>query len=159
MNDNIKSIRKRIDALDQRLVKLLSARARLAQRVGKVKAGAAYRPEREAQVLRGILKSNPGPLSGVALARLFTDDGFVLQPGRQPARGRDEIVRAYTGSGGPLALRALAYATAGDIGYIVGAYSGAVGRPDDGKFILLVRRAPGGPWKIAADMDSGNRRR
>lgn len=73
MNDNIKSIRKRIDALDQRLVKLLSARARLAQRVGKVKAGAAYRPEREAQVLRGILKSNRGPLSGGALARLFTE--------------------------------------------------------------------------------------
>jgi hypothetical protein len=30
---------------------------------------------------------------------------------------------------------------------------------DDGKFILLVRRAPGGPWKIAADMDNGNRPR
>jgi ketosteroid isomerase-like protein len=97
--------------------------------------------------------------SADALARVFTDDGFVLQPGRPPARGHDEIVRAYTGSGGPLALRALAYATDGDVGYIVGAYSGAVGRPDDGKFILLVRRAPGGPWKIAADMDNGNRRR
>jgi predicted alpha/beta superfamily hydrolase/ketosteroid isomerase-like protein len=100
-----------------------------------------------------------GARSAVALARLFTDDGFVLQPGRPPARGHDEIVRAYTGSGGPLALRALAYATDGDIGYIVGAYSGAVGRPDDGKFILLVRRAPGGPWKIAADMDNGSRHR
>jgi len=100
-----------------------------------------------------------GARSAVALARLFADDGFVLQPGRPPARGQDEIVRAYTGSGGPLALRALAYATAGDIGYIVGAYSGAAGKPDDGKFILLVRRAPGGPWKIAADMDNGNRRR
>jgi predicted alpha/beta superfamily hydrolase/ketosteroid isomerase-like protein len=100
-----------------------------------------------------------GARSPDALARLFTDDGFVLQPGRPPARGRDEIVRAYTGSGGPLALRALAYATAGDVGYIVGAYSGAVGKPDDGKFILLVRRVPGGPWKIAADMDNGSRRR
>ncbi len=73
MNDNIKSMRKRIDALDRRLVKLLSARARLAQRVGKVKAGAAYRPEREAQVLRGVLKSNSGPLSDAALSRLFTE--------------------------------------------------------------------------------------
>ena len=36
MNDPIKSIRKRIDALDQRLVRLLSARARLAQRIGKL---------------------------------------------------------------------------------------------------------------------------
>ena len=100
-----------------------------------------------------------GARSAAALARLFTDDGFVLQPGRPPARGHDEIVRAYTGSGGPLALRALAYVTAGDVGYIVGAYSGAVGKPDDGKFILLVRRAPGSSWKIAADMDNGNRRR
>lgn len=94
-----------------------------------------------------------------ALARQFTEDGFVLQPGRPPARGRDEIIRAYTGSGGPLALRALAYATAGDVGYIIGAYAGAAGKPDDGKFILLVRRSPGGPWKIAADMDNGNHRR
>ena len=92
-----------------------------------------------------------------ALARLFTDDGFVLQPGRPPARGHDEILRAYTGSGGPLALRALAYVTDGNIGYIVGGFSAAVGQPDNGKFVLLVRRAaPGEPWKIAADMDNGN---
>ena len=69
----IESIRKRIDALDRRLVKLLSARARLAQRVGRLKEGAAYRPEREAQVLRGILAENRGPLPDGALARLFTE--------------------------------------------------------------------------------------
>ncbi|MGZ5233774.1 MAG: chorismate mutase, partial [Burkholderiales bacterium] len=34
MNDKLKNLRSRIDALDERLVKLLSARARLAQRVG-----------------------------------------------------------------------------------------------------------------------------
>src|SRR5687767_13169194 len=73
MTDKIKDIRNRIDALDQRLVKLLSARARLAQRIGKVKAGAAYRPEREAQVLRGIRAANRGPLSDAALTRLFTE--------------------------------------------------------------------------------------
>jgi ketosteroid isomerase-like protein len=117
----------------------------------------ALPPELE-RVLRDY-ESAWGARSADALARLFTEDGFVLQPGRPPARGHDEIVRAYTGSGGPLALRALAYVTDGDVGYIVGAYSGAVGRPDDGKFILLVRRAPGGPWKIAADMDNGNRPR
>jgi ketosteroid isomerase-like protein len=91
-----------------------------------------------------------------ALARLFTEDGFVLEPGRSPARGHDEILRAYTGAGGSLALRALAYAIDGNTGYIVGAFSGAVDKPDIGKFILLVRREPGGPWKIAADMDNGN---
>jgi chorismate mutase/prephenate dehydratase len=70
---SIETIRKRIDALDRRLVKLLSARARLAQRVGRLKEGAAYRPEREAQVLRGILAENRGPLPDGALARLFTE--------------------------------------------------------------------------------------
>lgn len=73
MSDTLKSIRDRIDALDRRLVKLLSARARLAQRIGRLKEGAAYRPEREAQVLRGILAENRGPLADAALARLFTE--------------------------------------------------------------------------------------
>ncbi len=73
MNDKLKQIRNRIDTLDDRLVQLLSARARLAQRIGKLKRGATYRPEREAQVLRRILAANRGPLTGAALARLYTE--------------------------------------------------------------------------------------
>ena len=55
MSDQLKQIRGRIDALDDRLVKLLSARARLAQRIGRLKQGAAYRPEREATLLAARL--------------------------------------------------------------------------------------------------------
>ena len=73
MSDSLKLIRGKIDALDRRLVKLLSARARLAQRIGRMKEGAAYRPEREAQVLRGVVAENHGPLPDGALARLFTE--------------------------------------------------------------------------------------
>lgn len=73
MSDKLKQIRKQIDALDKRLVRLLSGRARLAQRIGRLKQGVAYRPEREAQVLRGILAENHGPLPDAALARLFTE--------------------------------------------------------------------------------------
>jgi len=73
MSDQLQQIRKRIDALDKRLVRLLSGRARLAQRIGRLKEGAAYRPEREAQVLRGILAENRGPLPHAALARLFAE--------------------------------------------------------------------------------------
>ena len=73
MNDKIKGIRSRIDALDRRLVELLSARARLAQRIGRLKEGGAYRPEREAQVLRGVVGTNPGPLPDAALARVYTE--------------------------------------------------------------------------------------
>ncbi|NOT10199.1 MAG: DUF4440 domain-containing protein [Gemmatimonadales bacterium] len=88
------------------------------------------------------------------LAALFTHDGFVLQPGKPPAQGRASIVEAYRGSGGPLALRALSYATADTVGYIIGAYATSTGKPDIGKFILALRRERGGSWKIAADMDN-----
>lgn len=74
MTDKLKVLRERIDALDARLVKLLSARARLAQKVGHIKGGApVYRPEREAQVLRRIAALNPGPLSTRALQRVYTE--------------------------------------------------------------------------------------
>lgn len=73
MTDKLKDIRSRIDVLDERLVKLLSARARLAQRIGSIKQGAIYRPEREAQVLRRIAQLNRGPLPDGALARVFAE--------------------------------------------------------------------------------------
>src|SRR5678815_2498653 len=52
------------------------------------------------------------------LTRLFADDGFVLPNGRPPVRGRAAIQKHYTGQGGPLALRAIAFATDGRVGYI-----------------------------------------
>lgn len=73
MAETLKQLRRRIDTLDDRLVKLLSQRAKLAQRIGGLKAGSAYRPEREAQVLRRIIKANRGPLGDAALARVFTE--------------------------------------------------------------------------------------
>ena len=98
--------------------------------------------------------------SPAGLAALFVEDGFVLQGGRLPVRGRAAITEAYQRSaGGPLALRALAYATADTVGYIIGAYSSTKGAPDIGKFILALRRERGGTWRIAADMDNGNSRR
>jgi chorismate mutase/prephenate dehydratase len=73
MADTLKAIRARIDALDTRLVKLLSDRARLAQRIGTVKQGVAYRPEREAQILRRVAVLNRGPLADAALTRIVTE--------------------------------------------------------------------------------------
>lgn len=74
MSDKLLDLRRRIDALDERLVKLLSARARLAQRVGTLKRGVAvYRPEREAQILRRITDLNEGPLPGRALQQIYTE--------------------------------------------------------------------------------------
>ena len=95
-----------------------------------------------------------------ALAALFTDDGFVLSGGTPPVRGRANIERHYTGKGGPLALRALAYQTEGVTGYVIGAYGSAPGAPDTGTFTLTLRKRPDdGRWLIASDMDNGNARR
>ncbi len=93
-----------------------------------------------------------------ALVALFTDDGFVLQPGRAPARGRAALARVYAGQGGgALRLRALAYAQGDSVGYIIGAYGYGDSPGDEGKFTLTVRRGSGGRWLIASDMDNGSR--
>jgi ketosteroid isomerase-like protein len=92
-----------------------------------------------------------------SLAALFAEDGFVLANGRPPVRGRAAIREAYTGAGGPLALRALAYAIEGPVGYIIGAFGPAVGKDDTGKFVLALRRGGDGRWLIAADMDNSSR--
>ncbi|HKP14280.1 MAG TPA: SgcJ/EcaC family oxidoreductase [Blastocatellia bacterium] len=93
------------------------------------------------------------------LARLFAEDGYVLPNGSAPVRGRAAIETYYTGHGGPLALRAIAYATEGKVGYIIGGYGGAAGAPDDGKFTLTLRKGSDGRWLIVSDMDNANRRR
>ena len=74
MTDSLQDIRRKIDALDARLVKLLSTRAKIAQQAGKIKNGAlVYRPEREAQVLRRVSKLNQGPMPLAALRRIYSE--------------------------------------------------------------------------------------
>jgi len=92
-----------------------------------------------------------------ALAALFTDDGFVLQSNRAPIRGRAAIEALYRGqAGGDLRLRALAFATADSVGYIIGAYGYGEAPADRGKFTLTLRRGPDQRWLIASDMDNGS---
>ena len=93
-----------------------------------------------------------------ALAALFTPDGFVMRPNFPPVRGRAAIERAYAGSGGPLTLRALAFAVDDTVAYIIGAYAGTDPSRDAGKFILPLRRGADGRWLIAADIDNPTRR-
>ena len=90
------------------------------------------------------------------LARLFTEDGFVLSPRTPPIRGRGRIKERYAGSGSTLLLRAIAYATEGSVGYIIGGYRYREG-PDVGTFTLTLQRAPDGRWLIFSDMDNSNR--
>jgi len=94
------------------------------------------------------------------VAALFSADGFVLQNGRAPVRGRAAIARAYAGQGGgELRLRALAYAVADTVGYIIGAYGYGDAPGDMGKFTLTLRRPRNGAWEIYSDMDNGNQPR
>jgi len=83
----------------------------------------------------------------------------VLPNGGLPVRGRAGIAQHYQGHGGPLALRAVAFASEGSVAYIIGAYAQRRGDPDDGKFTLTLRKGDGDRWLIVSDMDSRNRRR
>jgi chorismate mutase len=67
-------LRKRIDLLDEQLVRLLNARAACALEIGREKKAAGleiYQPSREAEVLNHVQSVNPGPLDDGAIRRLF----------------------------------------------------------------------------------------
>jgi chorismate mutase/prephenate dehydratase len=76
MTDKLTPLRQQIDAIDAQMLELLSQRARLAQEVGHVKAetnAPVFRPEREAQVLRGVADRNPGPLKAAEVQTIFRE--------------------------------------------------------------------------------------
>jgi len=73
MSDELLNLRKNIDRLDEEILARLAERARSAQRIGEVKRGNLYRPEREAQVLRRLADANPGPLPDQAVQRIFRE--------------------------------------------------------------------------------------
>jgi ketosteroid isomerase-like protein len=114
-------------------------------------------PPELARVLRDY-EAAWGKRDAPALARLFTEDGYVMANGGVPVKGRAAIEKHYTGAGGPLFLRAFAYAAEGSVGYILGGFTGQQGAPDAGKFTLTLRRGGDGRWLIVSDMDSSNRR-
>jgi hypothetical protein len=91
------------------------------------------------------------------LSKIFSEDGFVMQNGKMPVRGRAAIQEVYKGgAGGQLKLRAYAFAAGDTVGYILGGYTYGNATSDMGKFTLTLRRARGGPWLIASDMDNSN---
>ncbi len=73
MSEELDRLRGEIDRVDGEILERLNARAQLARRIGTLKVGQAYRPEREAQVLRRIKERNPGPLSGETVATIFRE--------------------------------------------------------------------------------------
>ncbi len=73
MDEELLRLRTEIDNLDTEMLGLVSRRARLAHRIGEIKQGNIYRPEREAQVLRRLKEANPGPLPEASVYRIFRE--------------------------------------------------------------------------------------
>ena len=66
-------LRGQIDAIDLEILERLNHRADLAQQIGRLKNGVAYRAEREAQVLRRAADGNRGPMSNEGVVRVFRE--------------------------------------------------------------------------------------
>jgi chorismate mutase/prephenate dehydratase len=75
--DRLYGVRRRIDAIDDEILRLISERAACAREVAEIKVAGGdrdfYRPGREALVLRRIRDRNPGPMSDEQIARLFRE--------------------------------------------------------------------------------------
>lgn len=104
MTDKLKPLREQIDAIDAQILDLLSRRARLAQDVGHVKAetnAPVFRPEREAQVLRGVAERNPGPLKDPEIQTIFRE---IMSACRSLER---RVTVAYLGPAGTFSEQAV----------------------------------------------------
>jgi len=72
----ISDIRKRIDEIDAKLVEMINDRAGCALEIGKMKKKgekSIFAPEREKQVLAGVLATNRGPLSDATMSAVFRE--------------------------------------------------------------------------------------
>jgi chorismate mutase/prephenate dehydratase len=76
-DSNLRIIREKIDAIDEKIQALITERAQYAKQVALTKQEAGtesfYRPEREAEVLRRVIERNEGPVSNDDMARLFRE--------------------------------------------------------------------------------------
>jgi len=73
---NLKSLRRQIDNLDAKLVKLLNLRAKTTLQIARVKlkkGKSVYSPDRESKVLSKITSLNKGPLDAGALESLYRE--------------------------------------------------------------------------------------
>jgi chorismate mutase/prephenate dehydratase len=179
MSEKLESLREKIDEVDIRLLKLLSSRAKLVQKVGALKAGAAvYRPEREALILRRVAQLNGGPLPSNVLQRIYTEimsacraleDSVTVAFLGPEGTYSQEAAQKHFGTSTPLAAcatidEAFRQVETGAVGYAVipveNSTEGAVGRSLDlllatearvcGEVMLPIRHCLMGHVKSAA---------
>lgn len=73
---NIKTLRKKVDRLDARILELLNDRAKLSLDIGRLKSktsASIYSPDREKDVYRRITSNNQGPLSNTSLKAIYRE--------------------------------------------------------------------------------------
>jgi chorismate mutase/prephenate dehydratase len=101
MADELQKLRSEIDRLDDELAALIQRRAGLAQKIGALKQGApAYRPEREAEILRKVSEKT-GTLSAESVAAVFRE---IISA----CRGLEEAIRvSYLGPEGTFSEQAV----------------------------------------------------
>ncbi|HMD48647.1 MAG TPA: chorismate mutase [Bryobacteraceae bacterium] len=72
--EELAECRRKIDALDMRLLELLNERTRIVEQIGRIKQHLSlpiYEPKREDDVFRNVTEHNSGPLSSEAVKRVF----------------------------------------------------------------------------------------
>ncbi len=74
---NLKSNRKKIDEIDLEILELLDQRSKLVINAGKIKEVAGdssfYRPEREAQLIRNLIKKNKSEISQDGIKQIYKE--------------------------------------------------------------------------------------
>src|SRR5260221_2258977 len=102
MSEDVDRLRRKLDAVDDELLQLITRRAGLAGRTGSLKQGApAYRPERETQILRRVAEASAGPLAPERVTAVFRE---VISA----CRGLEEAIRVtYLGPEGTFSEQAV----------------------------------------------------
>lgn len=99
MRGDLEDLRRRIDMLDEHIVRLLNARAACALEIGRIKRELGvdiYQPTREAEVLANVNRLNTGPLGPQAIRRLFER---IIDEARHLERVADENFKEAQASG------------------------------------------------------------
>jgi uncharacterized protein (TIGR02246 family) len=96
------------------------------------------------------------------LAALYAENAMLMPPNAAMAKGRPAIQAVWQGmmdeNARDITLTAIDRSVCGDLGYEAGTYTlnmGAPGGPvasDKGKYLMTVRRGPGGKWLIQNDI-------
>ena len=90
----IEEFRRRIDQIDDQLMRLLNSRSACAVEIGRLKraiGAPVYQPEHEKRILERAERNNPGPLDAGAVRRVFER---VIDESRRLERLAGEVEEA-----------------------------------------------------------------